>query len=233
MNITNLSARQINHIYARALERGFNPDLLYLTIRDEFLQDAPRSGRPTKQTSSIREQVLAKKIGKELYGQMRHLLYCFITVEDIEFGEPPRKDFLEVAYTSDGRGLQSSNSGVVSHMIKRVPVTAGVRKLLKKRLNLSHSTDALKKIVAFLVLRKKEKRDQKERLYEGGSYRGEIGAEEYQKPPRSGARSGRTLRVTRKNRYNYATTRARSVRQKGLVAYKVSKECDQYTAINK
>ncbi|EDN06635.1 predicted protein [Histoplasma mississippiense (nom. inval.)] len=53
MNITNLSARQINRIYARAFERGFNPDLLYLTIRDEFLQDAPRSGRPTKQTSPI------------------------------------------------------------------------------------------------------------------------------------------------------------------------------------
>ncbi|EER42888.1 conserved hypothetical protein [Histoplasma capsulatum var. duboisii H88] len=44
MNIINLSAHQINHIYVKALEHCFNFD------------------RSTKQTSSIQEQVLVKKI---------------------------------------------------------------------------------------------------------------------------------------------------------------------------
>lgn len=58
--ITSLSIQKINQIYARAIERGFNPELPHLIIRDEWLRDAPRSGRPTKQTPSIQDQILTK-----------------------------------------------------------------------------------------------------------------------------------------------------------------------------
>lgn len=57
---TGLSTRQVNRIYARAIERGFDPNHMPLTLRDEWLQDAPRSGRPTKQTTDTKEGAVAK-----------------------------------------------------------------------------------------------------------------------------------------------------------------------------
>ncbi|KFY25216.1 hypothetical protein V493_04755 [Pseudogymnoascus sp. VKM F-4281 (FW-2241)] len=48
---TGLSSRQVNKIYARAIERGFDPNYTPLTLRDEWLQDAPRLGRPLKRTT--------------------------------------------------------------------------------------------------------------------------------------------------------------------------------------
>lgn len=45
---TSLSARQVNRIYARVIQRGFDPNHIPLTIRDEWLKDAPRTGRPSK-----------------------------------------------------------------------------------------------------------------------------------------------------------------------------------------
>ena len=40
--------RTINDIYARAIQRGFDPNILPLTIKDEYLQDTPRTRRPSK-----------------------------------------------------------------------------------------------------------------------------------------------------------------------------------------
>ena len=48
--ITGLPTRTVNSIYARAIERGFDPNAVPLVLKDEYLQDAPRAGRPTKQT---------------------------------------------------------------------------------------------------------------------------------------------------------------------------------------
>lgn len=58
--ITGLSKRQVNRIYARAIERGFDPNLRPITIRDDYLRDTPRSGRPTKRTDKAQQQVLSK-----------------------------------------------------------------------------------------------------------------------------------------------------------------------------
>ncbi|KYK57925.1 hypothetical protein DCS_04938 [Drechmeria coniospora] len=55
-----ISVRQVNRIYARAIEHGFDPNQRPLKIRDDFLRDAPRSGRPTKQTAEAQEKVLSK-----------------------------------------------------------------------------------------------------------------------------------------------------------------------------
>lgn len=47
---TGLSVRQVNRIYARAIMRGFDPNQEPLVIKDEFLEDAKRTGRPSQQT---------------------------------------------------------------------------------------------------------------------------------------------------------------------------------------
>ena len=47
--ITGISVRTINRIYAQAVTRGFQPEQRPLLIRDAYVQDAPRAGRPTKQ----------------------------------------------------------------------------------------------------------------------------------------------------------------------------------------
>ncbi|OBT44174.1 hypothetical protein VE00_04785 [Pseudogymnoascus sp. WSF 3629] len=65
---TGLSTRQINRIYARAIERGFDPNHMPLTLRDEWLQDAPRSGRLVKQTVETTQDVVAK-VRTDRYGR--------------------------------------------------------------------------------------------------------------------------------------------------------------------
>jgi transposase len=46
-----ISPRTINDIYARAIKRGFDPNYKPFSIKPEYIEDAPRSGRPTKHTS--------------------------------------------------------------------------------------------------------------------------------------------------------------------------------------
>jgi transposase len=58
--ITGLSVNQVNRIYARAIQRGFDPNIRPLILRNEYLEDAPRSGRPTKQTEETKELVISK-----------------------------------------------------------------------------------------------------------------------------------------------------------------------------
>ncbi|OBT70526.1 hypothetical protein VF21_10464, partial [Pseudogymnoascus sp. 05NY08] len=65
---TGLSSRQVNKIYARAIERGFDPNHTPLTLRDEWLQDAPRSGRPLKRTTIAQDEVVAK-VRNDRYGR--------------------------------------------------------------------------------------------------------------------------------------------------------------------
>lgn len=65
---TGFSTRQVNRIYARAIERGFDPNHMPLVIRDEWLQDAPRAGRPVKQTVEVRKEIIAK-VRTDRYGR--------------------------------------------------------------------------------------------------------------------------------------------------------------------
>lgn len=61
--ITGLKPRTINDIFARAIERGFDPKAHPLAIKDEYLTNAPKSGRPKKQTIEAKEAVLSKVRG--------------------------------------------------------------------------------------------------------------------------------------------------------------------------
>jgi hypothetical protein len=60
VEITGLSTRQVNRIYSRAIERGFEPNARPVILRNEHVEDAPRSGRPSKQTDKAKEEVVSK-----------------------------------------------------------------------------------------------------------------------------------------------------------------------------
>src|SRR5271154_4045622 len=66
--ITGLSTRTINHIYARAIDRGFDPNIIPFQIKDEWVEDAPRSGRPTKQIEETVNSIL-DKVRRDRYGR--------------------------------------------------------------------------------------------------------------------------------------------------------------------
>ncbi|KAF2820622.1 hypothetical protein CC86DRAFT_304714 [Ophiobolus disseminans] len=48
--LTGIQPRTIDRIYSRAIAAGFEPNVLPLKILPHHVQDAPRSGRPSKQT---------------------------------------------------------------------------------------------------------------------------------------------------------------------------------------
>ena len=65
-----ISPRTINDIYARAVKRGFDPNHKPFVLKPEYVQDAPRSGRPSKQTEdaaqAVLEEVCSYRYGREL-----------------------------------------------------------------------------------------------------------------------------------------------------------------------
>lgn len=66
--LVGISTRQVNRIYAKAIERGFDPACRPLLLKNDFLTDAPRSSRPSKQTDEIKD-VIAKKVRRDRYGR--------------------------------------------------------------------------------------------------------------------------------------------------------------------
>jgi hypothetical protein len=65
---TGISIQQINRIYAQAISRGFNPNIQPFTLKEEWLKDAPRSGRPLKQTPENIDNIITK-VYINRYGQ--------------------------------------------------------------------------------------------------------------------------------------------------------------------
>jgi len=65
---TGISISTINRIYGRAVEREFEPNTRPCVLKDEWLEDAPRSGRPRKQTPEMTEKVVAK-VREDRYGR--------------------------------------------------------------------------------------------------------------------------------------------------------------------
>ncbi|KAA8617258.1 hypothetical protein TUN199_11529 [Pyrenophora tritici-repentis] len=57
-DLTGIEKRTLNRIYARAIERGFDTAERPLNLRDEHVQDAPRSGRPSKQNKDTTSAVV-------------------------------------------------------------------------------------------------------------------------------------------------------------------------------
>ncbi|EXA28976.1 hypothetical protein FOVG_19455 [Fusarium oxysporum f. sp. pisi HDV247] len=61
--ITGISVRQVDRIYGRAISRGFDPNIRPLILKNEYLEDAPRSGRPTKKTDEAKQLIIGKLTG--------------------------------------------------------------------------------------------------------------------------------------------------------------------------
>ena len=57
---TDIPRRTVLDIYARAIEQDFDPKVEHPIIRDIHVQDAPRSGRTSKQTEENKEEILSK-----------------------------------------------------------------------------------------------------------------------------------------------------------------------------
>src|SRR5437667_462545 len=57
---TGIPRRAVLDIYARAIERGFDPKAEHPIIRDIYVENASRSGRPSKQTENKKLEILSK-----------------------------------------------------------------------------------------------------------------------------------------------------------------------------
>jgi len=51
--LINIYPRLITRIFSRAKDRGFNPNQQPIDILLEYIEDAPRSGRPLKKTPEL------------------------------------------------------------------------------------------------------------------------------------------------------------------------------------
>jgi len=67
---TSISIRQINRIYARAIERRFEPNFRLFTLKDEWLKDTPRSSRLLKQTPENIKNI-TNKVRTNRYGRKK------------------------------------------------------------------------------------------------------------------------------------------------------------------
>ncbi|KAF1920445.1 hypothetical protein BDU57DRAFT_15502 [Ampelomyces quisqualis] len=63
--MTGVEKRTINSIYARAIERGFDPALRPLKLENKHIEDAPRSGRPSKEQKA--SEKVENHVRRDLY----------------------------------------------------------------------------------------------------------------------------------------------------------------------
>lgn len=66
--LAGISPRSVDRIYGQACQRGFDPNLQPVVIKNEYLEDAPCTGRPSKQTPEIK-QLVVTKIQRNRYGR--------------------------------------------------------------------------------------------------------------------------------------------------------------------
>ena len=57
---TGIPRRTVLNIYTHAIKQGFDLKAEHLIIRDIHVQDAPHSGRASKQTEEKKEEILSK-----------------------------------------------------------------------------------------------------------------------------------------------------------------------------
>ncbi|KAF7574255.1 hypothetical protein PtrM4_058780 [Pyrenophora tritici-repentis] len=68
LELTGVHPRTVNRIYSRAIAAGFEPNVLPLKILPHHVQDAPRSGRPTRQTEEVKEEII-QHVRRDKYGR--------------------------------------------------------------------------------------------------------------------------------------------------------------------
>jgi transposase len=67
--LTGLPESTVRSIYAKAIKRGFEYNASQpVTICNAHLEDAPRSGRPAKETEAVRQSI-TQKLVRDRYGR--------------------------------------------------------------------------------------------------------------------------------------------------------------------
>lgn len=61
------SVRQINRIYTWAVKAGFDPSARPVIIKNAYVTDRPRPGRPKKRTDEV-QQAIIRKVRRDRYG---------------------------------------------------------------------------------------------------------------------------------------------------------------------
>ncbi len=79
---TGIQRRTLLQIYTRAVERGFDPKAEHSIIRDIYVQDAPHSDRPSKQTEDKKEKIL-NKVRLNHYDREKTCIYIANEIGDI------------------------------------------------------------------------------------------------------------------------------------------------------
>ena len=65
---TGVKPRTVDNIYARAIKRGFDPNRDPLVMKDSYVADGKSTGRPSKQTAALKEEITAK-VRENRYGR--------------------------------------------------------------------------------------------------------------------------------------------------------------------
>ncbi|KAF3389559.1 hypothetical protein F1880_003459 [Penicillium rolfsii] len=89
--IVDLSISTVNRIYARAIERGFDP--VHTKITDEYVEDNPRAGRSPRQDPKTINNKMSK-LGKDRYIILSSLDYP-------QEGRSSRNEAYEEAWTDE------------------------------------------------------------------------------------------------------------------------------------
>ncbi|KAF5852529.1 hypothetical protein GGP41_007961 [Bipolaris sorokiniana] len=66
--LTSVNPRTVDRIYSRAIAAGFKPNELPIKILPHYVQDAPKTGRPTKQAEEVKEQIF-QQVRHDRYGR--------------------------------------------------------------------------------------------------------------------------------------------------------------------
>ncbi|CAE7020995.1 hypothetical protein PTT_10966 [Pyrenophora teres f. teres 0-1] len=66
--LTGVNPRTVDRVYSRAIAAGFEPNVLPLKILPHHVEDAPRSGRPAKQTEEVKEQIF-QQVPRDRHGR--------------------------------------------------------------------------------------------------------------------------------------------------------------------
>ncbi|KAL6852131.1 hypothetical protein J3F83DRAFT_564428 [Trichoderma novae-zelandiae] len=90
------SVRQINRIYARAVKAGFDPSARPLQIKNAYVADLPKTGRPKKRTEEV-SQSITRKVQRDRYGREKSC--AAIAGEMRKEGKEGRKEGRKVAIT--------------------------------------------------------------------------------------------------------------------------------------
>jgi hypothetical protein len=97
--LSGLPARTVLNINKRALANGFDPNARPLNISDDVLVDAPRSGRPKKQTKEVKklEKLVLSKVHTYENGRAKSFtkIAAEITLEGFQISDTSVRQILK------------------------------------------------------------------------------------------------------------------------------------------